>query len=449
MDNQIRDIIFIGSGPSVVFGVLANPELLNKKCLIIEKGKDITTRDPNEVLFGFGGAGTFSDGKLVASPHVGGDITNLIPMTDELFYDMADQVLRKCEEFYDIGNEIPKEAQVNFDWMEEDSYEIPSNKLRMLKSKVCHIGTEVIQGIFLNMQEYMENNICPIHYEEEVINILPVIDDNEEQLDYYCVETDKGAYYTKKVVIGIGKRGNLVQKLISQFNLKSKPNKVQVGVRVEAPNIYMKDLIDKFYDYKVVMNTDLGRFRTFCACGSQEKSAYVAVEKGNDFYSVNGHSYKESVSNGLINFGIMGSLDLPYDKDAQVEWMKKVNGNTNNKIMAQNISDFLDKKISTKLNTPTSMKEEDYRLGNLWLYYPEEVCKELASYLLEFKKNFKLEGHFFAPEIKLVNPLVEMNEHFEVYPGLHLVGDGSGYARSIVQSGMTGMLACAHLNKEF
>ena len=37
--------------------------------------------------------------------------------------------------------------------------------------------------------------------------------------------------------------------------MKSKNNKAQIGVRVECSNQYFKELIDKFYDFKIVMET--------------------------------------------------------------------------------------------------------------------------------------------------------------------------------------------------
>ena len=438
---DIYDVIFVGSGPSAVFGILSKPELAKLKCLVIEKGDSIENRDHNEVLYGFGGAGTYSDGKLVANPYVGGDIKDLLPdMWDEHFYDLSDQILETCKKFY------TGDKPIDFSWMDEDNYEVPSEKLKLLKSKVCHIGTNTSRGIFLNMQKHIQENICPINFNEEVLEIKQVgIRGHFVDTPGYEIITNKQTYYTERIVLALGKRGNLVQKLIKQFDLKYKSNKVQMGIRVEAPNIYLKELIKKFYDFKVVMPTNLGRIRTFCACGSEEKAAFVAVEKGKDFWSVNGHSYNDRPNNGLINFGVMASLNLDLDKDEQIKLMQKVNGDTEQKILAQNIEDFLQGVTTAQLNYTTSMNRQDYRLGNLWDYYPEEVCEDLCTYLREFKNNFKLEGHFFAPEIKLVNPLIEMISPFEICPGLYTVGDCSGYSRSIIQGGIIGIIVCKQL----
>lgn len=92
------DVIIVGAGPAGIFTAL---ELIssNKKLriLLIEKGKDIEKRTcplktkkvsckachPCGLLSGWGGAGAFSDGKLILSPEVGGFLSELLPL-DEL-----------------------------------------------------------------------------------------------------------------------------------------------------------------------------------------------------------------------------------------------------------------------------------------------------------------------------------------------------------------------------
>ena len=125
----------------------------------------------------------------------------------------------------------------------------------------------------------------------------------------------------------------------------------------------------------------------------------------------------------------------------------KIYANTN-KLLAQNINDFLLGRVSNNLRIKSSVAEEDYRLANLWDYYPVEICKELSIFILSLQAHYDLEGHFFAPEIKLTNPLIQMSDKFEVYPGIHLIGDCSGHTRSIVQAGVTGMVVGNYLKKE-
>ena len=73
------NVIIVGAGPAGIFAAL---ELLsarkNLKILLLEKGDDLSDRKPNDIFQGWGGAGTFSDGKLNLSTAVGGFLTDYI-----------------------------------------------------------------------------------------------------------------------------------------------------------------------------------------------------------------------------------------------------------------------------------------------------------------------------------------------------------------------------------
>ena len=69
-----KKIVIIGAGVSTQYGVLHllkngyNPKLIT----IIDKGNSIYDRLPNEVMTGAGGAGTWSDFKVIPSFKQGG-----------------------------------------------------------------------------------------------------------------------------------------------------------------------------------------------------------------------------------------------------------------------------------------------------------------------------------------------------------------------------------------
>lgn len=415
------DVIHVGFGPATIFSLLKSPK---QNALVLEKGKELSKRDPKEVIYGSGGAGAFSDSKLVANPMVGGDIENICHVPD--FYQLADEILGFYNSFYGYDDK-------KFEWLPEDPYEVKSDKLKLLKSRVSHIGTDRSKVVFQNIENYIKTQICPIHFEEEVTSILDIETSTEK---VFVIKTNEAHYLAKKVVIGVGKRSSLVTDLVDQLSLESVNNLVQLGVRLECPNTYMKELVDKFYDFKVVMNSKLGRWRTFCV---NSGAAHVAVEKCSEFVSANGHSYSNKENTGLTNFGLMGELKLDLNREQQIELVHKTNMGKN-KLLAQNINDFIAGNVSTKLNYKTTVPESEYELSSLWYYYPEAVVDELKDFILELQKTFSLDGHIFAPEVKLTNPLIKMSNKFEIYPNMFLVGDCSGYSRSIVQSGIIGMV---------
>jgi uncharacterized FAD-dependent dehydrogenase len=77
----MKKIALIGSGTSAIGFLTRMIESGIKHVQIdcFEQGKDLENRiKSNDVITGFGGAGTFSDGKLSISPEIGGDICDLI-----------------------------------------------------------------------------------------------------------------------------------------------------------------------------------------------------------------------------------------------------------------------------------------------------------------------------------------------------------------------------------
>ena len=91
------DCIIVGAGPAGIFAAL---ELITAKrglkVLILEKGKDLPERELADLFQGWGGAGTFSDGKLNLSTGVGGFLSEYIGEGElESLIDYADKIFLK------------------------------------------------------------------------------------------------------------------------------------------------------------------------------------------------------------------------------------------------------------------------------------------------------------------------------------------------------------------
>src|SRR3989344_1593309 len=103
MTQKIRtvfDVIIVGAGPA---GILCAYELKKLKpdleILILEKGPRRPINEKNNILFGFGGAGAFSDGKLTLTSKTGGQLVDGGYMTEEEFTGLMKYVESLYEKF--------------------------------------------------------------------------------------------------------------------------------------------------------------------------------------------------------------------------------------------------------------------------------------------------------------------------------------------------------------
>ena len=133
----MKDVVIVGAGPS---GLFAAYELINNnkklKVVILDEGRKVKTRvcpmnkrgipcqncNPCNILSGYGGAGTFSDGKLNFIPKLGksdltkymsmGAANKLIDDTEEIFnkFGMDAEVYPKNSE---EANRIRDKVTVN------------------------------------------------------------------------------------------------------------------------------------------------------------------------------------------------------------------------------------------------------------------------------------------------------------------------------------------------
>jgi uncharacterized FAD-dependent dehydrogenase len=102
------DVIIIGGGPAGIFAALELVQHDRLKVLLVEKGKNIGERrcpvrdaaapcagcSPCNVVCGLGGAGAFSDGKLVLSSGVGGHLE------EYLGQEPTDRLIKYVDELY-------------------------------------------------------------------------------------------------------------------------------------------------------------------------------------------------------------------------------------------------------------------------------------------------------------------------------------------------------------
>ncbi|MCW1309270.1 MAG: FAD-dependent oxidoreductase, partial [Candidatus Nanoarchaeia archaeon] len=143
-------VCIIGAGPAGLFAAHELSKNKNIEVIILEKGNDVKDRTQN-VFYGIGGAGLFSDGKLIFSPMVGGNLYEF--MHD----DEARKLLDYIKEIF-LENGVENE-DLNNKRM-EDELERRSIKagIKFIPTDQLHIGSHCLPKVIESIKTKLEKN---------------------------------------------------------------------------------------------------------------------------------------------------------------------------------------------------------------------------------------------------------------------------------------------------
>ena len=168
--------------------------------------------------------------------------------------------------------------------------------------------------------------------------VTGVITDKDQQID---------ADY---VLLSVGREGSQwLTNLFEKYNVEMTQNQVDIGVRVECPNLIMEEINVNLYEGKFLFKTSTGStVRTFCS----NPGGHVVVENYQGVVNVNGHSYKDlSLSSENTNFALLVThhFEEPFKKPN--EYALKVSSIANQlacgTVLVQRFGDLLQGRRST------------------------------------------------------------------------------------------------------
>ena len=426
----MKKIALVGSGTSAIGFLMRFIQNSPKNTVVecFEQGKDLQERiQSNDVLRGFGGAGTFSDGKLSLSPDIGGDIDELIGINkyEEYIDEVVDLWTRgKKVEKANISDERVKQLELGF----------RQNNLLLRLSDFYHIGTDLLQEILKEIKDELEKNDRMIQFHFNQFFDFDRID----EYDYTVIASGRYDNKTSKEI----------QKILQQFNIDYKENKIDIGIRYEVPSEITDWLTQLLYEFKVLGYSETEELvRTFCV----NPRGYVVGEGGQDFSLVNGHSFLKKKSNHT-NFAILVTQRFtePF-KDAYVYGStlallaNKLAGR--GKILVQRYGDFVsgrrttDRRLQKGFLSPTL---ETASPGDLNLILPRRIANSIEHFIEQMSKVitginnpdnllYGLEAKFYSTKPNFAEPFRLGKEN------VYLIGDASGYTRGIVQATMSGI----------
>ncbi|MDN5359261.1 MAG: uncharacterized protein PWQ84_324 [Thermotogaceae bacterium] len=426
----MKKIALVGSGTSAIGFLMRFSQNSHKNITIdcFEQGKDLQERiQSNDVIKGFGGAGTFSDGKLSLSPEIGGDICDMIGM--KKYEEYIDDVVH----LWTRGKKVEK-ANITDERVKQLELGFRQNNLLLRLSDFYHIGTDLLQEILKEIKLDLNGKSDMIRFHFNQFFDFDTID----EYDYVVIAS--GRYDNKS--------SKEIQKLLHRFDIDYKENKIDIGIRYEVPSEITDWLTDLLYEFKVLGYSETEEIvRTFCV----NPKGYVVGEGGKDFSLVNGHSYLNRKSKNT-NFAILVTQRFtePF-KDAYVYGStlsvlaNKLAGT--GKILVQRYGDFISGRRTTERRLQKGFLSptlETASPGDLNLILPRRIANSIEHFIEQMSKVItginNPDNLLYGIEAKFYSTKPVFNEPFKLgKENVYLIGDASGYTRGIVQATMSGI----------
>lgn len=457
------DVIIVGAGPS---GYMCAYELANQnkdlKIILLDKGRNIYQRrcpvlehkldkcpvnqkgyqecfPACSITNGFGGAGAYSDGKFNITTEYGGWLTDYISPEQLIsLIEYVDKVNLKYGATEVITN--PETEKVR-----EIERRAMSVGVKLLRSKVRHLGTEENLKILSRIYDDLNKQI-EMRFSTKVVDI--VVEDNKiKGVKLDNDEIIEGSY----VVLGVGREGSRwLSELFEKHKIEMSQTQVDIGVRVECPNLVMEEINENLYEGKFLYKTSVGStVRTFCS----NPSGHVVMENYQGVINVNGHSYSDSkYASDNTNFALLVShhFEEPFKKPN--EYALKVSSLANQlacgSVIVQKYGDVklgrrsTTKRISEGFVRPT-LKEAVP--GDLALALPYKTMRsiiEMIEVLDKITPGIATEHTLlYGVEAKYYSAHPKMNNKLEVngIENLYVAGDGAGLTRGLAQASACGV----------
>ena len=445
----------IGAGPS---GLWAALHLLRKGFTvdIYEQGKQVEERfrdirrffvdrkfnAHSNVLFGEGGAGAFSDGKLNTRSR------NLFSET----------VLKDMVEF-GVDESVVTFAKPH----------IGTDKLvlmlRQIRAEIVRLGGKIHFSTCLEDIEIKQGRICAIKLKETK-------DERRKTKDDVAIGNWKPC---EALVLAVGHSARDIYQLLHAREVQLESKAFAMGVRVEHPQslINIRQLgnnVDtkltgaaEYFLATPTLNKTSSAY-SFCMCPG---GVLVPCASEPGTLATNGMSYSRrngAFANGAIAVPITAGaegFDIPSSGSlfGGLDLQRKIESDAFNvggkayAAPAQTIKSFLAHREDKSL--PKSTYPCGLVQSNLWDWMDKTICQSLAEGFQNFDRKipgFINEGLIVAPETRTSSPLriTRNNETLESVntKGLFVLGEGAGYAGGIVTSAADGVRLAHYAKKE-
>lgn len=448
----------VGAGPSGLWAALHllrkgfQVDLYEQGKLVEERFRDIrrffVNREFNaysNVLYGEGGAGAFSDGKLNTRSR---NLYSEAVLKDMVSFGVDESVVTFAKPHIGTDRLVLM--------------------LRQLRAEIARLGGKIHYSTTLEDIEVKDGRICSIKLRDVSRRNL-----GETPSADFAEICPSHWQPCEALVLAVGHSARHIYEMLHARGVTLESKAFAMGVRVEHPQTLInlrqlgRDIDTKltgaaeYFLATPTLNKTSSAY-SFCMCPG---GVLVPCASEPGTLATNGMSYSHRngpLANGAIAVPITpgadgfdiktaGSLFGGLDLQRKIEADAYAVGGKNYAAPAQTIKNFLAKR--TDKNLPKSTYPCGLVNSNLWDWMDKTICRSLAEGFLNFDKKipgFIEEGLIVAPETRTSSPLriTRNNETLESVntKGLYVLGEGAGYSGGIVTSAADG-IRLAHYAK--
>lgn len=436
--------IIIGSGPAGLFCALRLADY-GIPSIILEKGDPVEERSKkiakfwrfgrldteSNVCFGEGGAGLFSDGKLmtrIKSPYL------------QYFLDRL----------------------VDFGAPQEIAY-----------LSGAHLGTNKIRKIIINIRKYLQERGCKIFY-NSLVNQL-IIEPNSGRIKGVKLRSGK-KYYSSNVILATGHSAREIYQHLNELNVSMEAKDFAIGVRIEHP----REIIDEIqlgnfanchllgaasYRLSYSDNKSARGTYSFCMCPGGHIISSAPEADGLVTNGMSNYKRNSSWSNSALVVTTRAGVDFPgadpmagLQLQREIEhqaWIQSIKYASGKELPAQLLTEFLSNKFNKNRLLNSSSPSGVFNCFCKSIL-PDFVVESLLLAIQKFDQ--KMKGFIndraiiVAPETRTSAPVKIVRDQKSKMSisieGLYPCGEGAGYTGGITSSAIDGIeVAMAILNE--
>ncbi|PFA67679.1 NAD(FAD)-utilizing dehydrogenase [Bacillus sp. AFS015802] len=447
MQSNHHDITIIGAGVSSVFlaytlmkhneyasiHMIDLGKKLSERTCGLDEGGECTCEGLCSKYIGFAGLGK-SEGKFNYTNDFGGELGRKIGQqtTLELMIEV-DRIL--CE----FGGDIIPSYSTRNETLSSRAAEVD---VKVLSTKVRHLGTRLASDIFHKMYEVLKNRVT-FSFETRVETI------SKDEAGFHLKST-KGEFTTEKLVIGTGMSGSKwLKEQAGSLGLYPGKTRLDMGIRVEMKGDQLQSILQDTFETKLKIERDSFSATTYCM---NPRGRIIRKHQHGVVMPDGQNAREEDTPSANLNF----SLFVPryfQSHDEAMDYAVDIIGGINQgreRIVVQRLEDFKLHRNTETLEGNLVGPSLNAECGNVREEVPELYGMALEEFLASVERLIGDSMHpdtlLYGLDAKFYEPKLETDRYFETnVSNLYLTGDCSGETHSLSQAAASGIYLGKHL----